>query len=322
VIAEALQRISREYAEATRQPYAGHPLAHYIRHDVPALFPQHFPQFPHLIWHASPGIGLWADAPWIGVFDPIVTESAQNGYYPVYLFSRSLDRVYLSLNQGMAQLRQEFGDNQTKEILSHRATILRNRLAGLYEDSFPTKEIDLQPTGAHTRLAMYEPGHAFGLMYELATIPPTDRLVEHATRMLELYELATARGGTSEFDIGQPSPDPLQPDLGNMTLDEIRRYRYHRSIERNPRLAREVKRIHGYSCQVCGFNFELTYGPLGREYIEAHHLTPLAQLPPGVPVQLSPRDDFAVVCANCHRMIHRTGAPPSFDEFRRISARG
>ena len=57
------------------------------------------------------------------------------------------------------------------------------------------------------------------------------------------------------------------------------------------------------------------YGELGEGYIEAHHLTPFAGLD-GRPTRLDPRRDFAVVCASCHRMIHRRREPYSLDEVR------
>ncbi len=101
-------------------------------------------------------------------------------------------------------------------------------------------------------------------------------------------------------------------------MQEKRQLRMHFRIERNRKLARLAKKAHGCVCQVCGFAFEQQYGDLGRNYIEAHHLTPLAGLPPNTPVSLSPENDFAVVCANCHRMIHRPGAPATFAEFRKL----
>jgi 5-methylcytosine-specific restriction protein A len=215
----------------------------------------------------------------------------------------------------MSELRQEFGGKETKEILAHRAKIIRTRLSGLYEDKFSIEEIDLEPTDPYTRLAMYEPGHAFGSVFYRDRLPSLEILLSDTSSMIELYNIATYRGGTSEFDAGQPTPDPIQPSLQEMTMDEVRRYRLHRRIERNPRLALEAKRIHGYTCKVCDFNFEDQYGELGHQYIEAHHLTPLSQLPPNQHIQLSPKFDFVVLCANCHRMIHRTGAPKTFEEF-------
>ena len=49
---------------------------------------------------------------------------------------------------------------------------------------------------------------------------------------------------------------------------------------------------------------EERYGSIGTGYIEAHHLNPVSSLKDTV-VTLDPRLDFAVLCANCHRMIHR-----------------
>ena len=61
--------------------------------------------------------------------------------------------------------------------------------------------------------------------------------------------------------------------------------------------------IHGYSCQVCGFNFKETYGEHGEGYIHVHHLNPISEVE-GEQL-INPKDDLAVLCANCHAMIHR-----------------
>lgn len=60
-------------------------------------------------------------------------------------------------------------------------------------------------------------------------------------------------------------------------------------------------------CEVpeCGFDFQKTYGEIGREYAQVHHLIPLSKSPKeGRSTKLS---DLAIVCANCHAMIHRKG---------------
>lgn len=54
-------------------------------------------------------------------------------------------------------------------------------------------------------------------------------------------------------------------------------------------------------CEVCGFDFRVTYGERGSGFIECHHLKPLHELRPGDATHL---DDLALLCANCHRMIH------------------
>jgi putative restriction endonuclease len=93
-----------------------------------------------------------------------------------------------------------------------------------------------------------------------------------------------------------------------------RRLVQHARLEkvRNSVLVREAKRLfkrrHGtLRCEVCNFDFEREYGPRGKDYIEAHHKTPIADLDRPVTFTI---DDLAMVCSNCHRMLHR---PPWID---------
>ena len=84
-------------------------------------------------------------------------------------------------------------------------------------------------------------------------------------------------------------------------------YRLHRIRERNPRLVKKLKTkwLENYGrliCQVCGFDFEKAYGTLGRGYIECHHNVPVSELTPNQRKRLQ---DLSLVCANCHRVIHR-----------------
>lgn len=74
-------------------------------------------------------------------------------------------------------------------------------------------------------------------------------------------------------------------------------------VERNPRLRDDGIRAHGMKCQVCGFDFATAYGDWGKGYIEVHHLSMVAENPN--PRQVDPAKELAVVCANCHRMLHR-----------------
>ena len=97
-----------------------------------------------------------------------------------------------------------------------------------------------------------------------------------------------------------------------------RHYVAHRKIERNPNAAKAAKKVHGYVCQVCSFDFGTVYGGTAKGYIEAHHLVPLAEIPEGESVKLDPKNDFAVLCANCHRTIHRKGMPKDVAALRAL----
>lgn len=74
-------------------------------------------------------------------------------------------------------------------------------------------------------------------------------------------------------------------------------------VERDPTLRNEAIRIHGAACTVCGWDFELAYGSWGAGYAEVHHLTPLGH--DSAIRKTDAQCDLAVLCANCHRMVHR-----------------
>jgi 5-methylcytosine-specific restriction protein A len=318
MIREVIERIFSDYYRSSQEEFTDHPFAHWVLHDLPAIFTTEIDAFPNILWVASVGKGRWADAPWIAAFDPLITETAQEGFYPVYLFNHSLDRVYLSLNQGMSRLKEELG-TQAKEVMSHRASILRARVTPDYQERFDSNPIDLNATSTQSRLAFYEPGHAFGKQYFRGELPSQDELKADLVFMLNLYKKVIIEGGTQELETTGHAVAELGEEYRiEVSLEERRRLRLHFRVERNKKLAHLAKQAHGYSCQICGFNFMEVYGNLGRDYIEAHHLTPLNELPPNEPIHLSPRDDFAVLCSNCHRMIHRSGAPSGFDEFRNL----
>jgi 5-methylcytosine-specific restriction enzyme A len=61
--------------------------------------------------------------------------------------------------------------------------------------------------------------------------------------------------------------------------------------------------VEKLACEACGFDFAIRYGTRGKGFIECHHPKPVATLAEGHKTHL---DDLALVCANCHRMIHRS----------------
>jgi predicted HNH restriction endonuclease len=97
-------------------------------------------------------------------------------------------------------------------------------------------------------------------------------------------------------------------------------YAYHRILERDRSLAERAKRKRisetgGLCCEACGFNFLRTYGPLGNGFIEAHHTVPVAKLGGELRTKLS---SLALVCSNCHRMLHTGTRLLSINELRQL----
>ncbi len=72
--------------------------------------------------------------------------------------------------------------------------------------------------------------------------------------------------------------------------------------ERDPAARRACIAHFGASCQICNFDFEQTYGELGRGFIHVHHRVDLA-LADDVR-EVNPITDLIPVCPNCHAMLH------------------
>jgi 5-methylcytosine-specific restriction protein A len=110
--------------------------------------------------------------------------------------------------------------------------------------------------------------------------------------------------------IGEDEPGALEGEL-RLALSR------HRARERWLRDAKiaEVKRANGgrLPCQACGFEFFAIYGEIGRDYAQVHHLKPLSDRTKPSMTKLS---DLAVLCANCHAMVHRDAKIRSLDDFR------
>jgi len=90
-----------------------------------------------------------------------------------------------------------------------------------------------------------------------------------------------------------------------------RRFVKHRQREnrlRSAKIREALDRNQGkLVCEVprCGFDFGTRYGEIGMGYAQVHHLRPLGSVShKGVRNKLT---DLAVVCANCHAMIHKGG---------------
>lgn len=73
--------------------------------------------------------------------------------------------------------------------------------------------------------------------------------------------------------------------------------------ERNPQARKACLSVHGFKCAVCGFDFEVEYGEIGKGFIHVHHLRQLADI--GTEYVLNPTQDLRPVCPNCHAMLHR-----------------
>ncbi len=103
----------------------------------------------------------------------------------------------------------------------------------------------------------------------------------------------------------------LDDDISNNGDDEYSEgneaYRLHRIWERKPEVVKKAKdrfhKKHGrLFCEACGFDFLESYGDRGNMFIEGHHTKLVSAMKEGEKTKV---EDIALLCSNCHRMIHK-----------------
>ncbi|MDQ0028438.1 HNH endonuclease [Arthrobacter bambusae] len=117
---------------------------------------------------------------------------------------------------------------------------------------------------------------------------------------------------------GPMAPEPWQTVPGTYPEGAISRIETNR-YEQDPEGRRICLAFHGTSCAVCAFSFEVSYGDIGKDFIQVHHVVPVSQL--GAGYRLDPIADLVPLCANCHAMAHLgVSTPRTVAELRRAIA--
>ncbi|MEU2378185.1 HNH endonuclease [Streptomyces misionensis] len=138
------------------------------------------------------------------------------------------------------------------------------------------------------------------------TLLMIDAFLSREAEMLQAAQAIEDGIGSGELHSIPPQPEEVD-ETGVTAIEGRLLVRWALARERDPRLRRlkiDHMRRQGrpLSCEVCDFDFARTYGELGEGYIEVHHVTPLhvsGQRETGLA-------DLACLCANCHRMCHRS----------------
>jgi hypothetical protein len=170
------------------------------------------------------------------------------------------------------------------------------KLQQLADRVFEGEEVEVSRRG---RSAFY--------MAVLVTLPDVD----FALNPRRVWLKDAPRSFDSEYAELFPEEDPVAAREGRVE------YRRHRVRERSPLLRRMKKEaalrdLGGLQCEACGFDYAERYGPLGKGYIECHHKVALAT----ADERETTLDDLALICASCHRMIHRSQPMLSVEELR------
>jgi len=135
---------------------------------------------------------------------------------------------------------------------------------------------------------------------------------------------------TADSILAGASLIPPPPDEAELAIDEEDEFpegrlltQLHKRRERNPVAAQKKKNkfletTGALACEVCDFDFHIIYGTMGNGFAECHHRKPLSELTES---QITRLDDLAIVCANCHRMLHRARPWKTVQELKKLIKR-
>jgi 5-methylcytosine-specific restriction protein A len=106
-------------------------------------------------------------------------------------------------------------------------------------------------------------------------------------------------------------------------LEGKKRWVQHFQRERDRKLVdakkRQVLTKQGkLICEACKFDFTEFYAPHAANFCEVHHRKALADLREGEETKLH---DLAILCSNCHRVIHLIKPMPQVEQFRAMLKR-
>lgn len=149
---------------------------------------------------------------------------------------------------------------------------------------------------------------------------------EFVDRKDELRTIAAGIKELIENDIARDAISVVEDDeqtYNESVTEGTTLYKYHKVLERNKSIILQKKKVtldkYGkLACEACGFDFNIKYGDAGRGFIECHHKVPLAQIKSSRKTSL---DDLALLCANCHRVIHRNINTLSIQDLKSILSR-
>lgn len=135
------------------------------------------------------------------------------------------------------------------------------------------------------------------------TIPP-----DEAALLEDLWSAHLTKIGLSPLTFSEEVQAPERYWEGALRRISVNAY------ERDPRARQACLQLHGSFCSICGFDFETTYGEIGKGFIHVHHLRQLSEI--GEAYEVDPLRDLMPVCPNCHAMLHKQIPAYSIEELK------
>lgn len=174
---EKFLTVLNEYLQARTERFAGHKMGSFVRNEMTTEITR-LPFIDHsqYVVTGSVGQGNWAAVPWLAIMNKDITTSTQRGYYIVYLFSEDMERLYLTLAQGVTET--------TKEEMQKIKEEIREQI----HMSQKVKKDDEIFLGTSSKAKGYANSTAAYIAYDANKMPSEKELVEDLEEMLRYYE--------------------------------------------------------------------------------------------------------------------------------------
>lgn len=221
IFAEALNYALDEFARVREEPFGRvEPMWSLLEKVVGSIAVlQPVQSRPHIKVSASLGQGNWVRVPWIALLNQNITTSTQTGLYGVFLISNDLQRVYLTLNQGVTELIEQLGPREGSRALTERADAYRERVAELASAGYTLdNNIDLASDG---RLPTnYKQGTIAFVEFAIGALPSDAELAVLLETLLASYDRLAQESAVEH--VLEPAPE--QADIAYhspaFTLDD------------------------------------------------------------------------------------------------------
>nr|WP_235600563.1 DUF3578 domain-containing protein [Bacillus sp. GZT] len=166
-----------EYLEAKKGEFTKHNLGSFVRNDMKKFFANlSFIDMNKYVVKGSVGQTKWANVPWFAIMNQKITKSTQRGYYIVYLFSEDMQRLYLTIAQGVTDTPKEEIEIIKQEIRQH------------INMSSKVKRDDNIFLGTSSSAKDYANSTVAYIAYDANKMPSEKELVEDLEEMLRYYE--------------------------------------------------------------------------------------------------------------------------------------
>ncbi len=178
-------KLMTEYVPARQQPYSKHPLANYIRQEIPKILFDTGLIDPDIYKiTGSAGLSYWSCIPCVAIFDKSVMTTAQKGKYICYLLSEDRNSLYLTFMQGTTEAQENTKDKKgMNTALREEASKIVNTI-----DSRGFKTDENIHLGDDESAKDYEHGTIFYKEYTAGEVPPESELRQDLINMLAIYE--------------------------------------------------------------------------------------------------------------------------------------